>query len=106
MEWQNIDVDVTARHEHVCTADERRAHYAVGHDVDLPDRRKIEDVTLDDDVADHKHREENEEGGNHAGYTRQEGNSPNVCVHGPGFFILSWRSERCAAQARRKMAGE
>ena len=43
--------------QHVGAADEGRADDAVGHDVDLPDRRQIEDVALDHHVADHEHGE-------------------------------------------------
>ncbi len=68
MQRQNVDVHMPPRHQHVGTADECRADDAVGHHVDLPDRRPIQNVTLDDDVADDQHGERNEDGREHAGH--------------------------------------
>ena len=68
---QHVDVDVAARHQHVGAADEGRADDRIGNDVDLPDRGQIEYIALDHHVADHEHGKADQEGGSHAGNTRQ-----------------------------------
>src|SRR5581483_11237652 len=65
----------------VGAANEGGADDAVGDDVDLPDRCPAEEVALDDDVANDKHRQGKKKGREHSCDTRQKAHDPDVGVH-------------------------
>ena len=94
MQRQNIDVNVSARHQDVSTADEGCA------DNDMSLRRSaglgpIQNITLNHDVANYEHRGGDEKSREHARHARQECYSPNVSAHGPVFYSVFRRSKSC-----------
>src|SRR5215475_4558173 len=82
MKRQDVDVHVSACHQHISAADERRTHDAISDDVDLPNCREVQDVAFDYDIADHKNRERDKKGGKYPRHARQKGHNPNVNIHG------------------------
>src|SRR6185437_14862923 len=94
---QHIDIDVSAEHEHVRRADERRRDETVGDEVGLPDRVLVEDEPNEHHLADDTDADGNQRRSHVAAEPRYVPNAPGKSVHA----VLSGARRQIGGASRR-----